>query len=58
MPKRTHVDKVSHIENTEDLNNSVIDKRKEKRAKAKKNRRNRHYVKVILKSIQKDQNLD
>lgn len=50
MPKRTSINDVQVIEDLNDLDRIVIDKRNDKRADAKKNRRNRHYVKVLIKS--------
>ncbi len=50
MPKRTSINDVQKIEDLNDLDRIVIDKRNGKRADAKKNRRNRHYVKVLIKS--------
>ncbi len=54
--KRTHVDKVDHIKQADDLERAVVDKRYGKRSKAKKNRRNRHYVKNILRNLTEIQN--
>ncbi len=50
MPKRTSINDVQKIDDLNDLERIVIDKRNDKRADAKKNRRNRHYVKVLIKS--------
>ena len=50
MPKRTSINDVQVIEDLNDLDRIVIDKRNDKRADAKKNRRNCHYVKVLIKS--------
>lgn len=49
MPKRTSINDVQEMEQLNDLEHIVVDKRKEKRADAKKERRNRHYVKVLIK---------
>ena len=49
MPKRTSVNDIKEMENLNDLSRIVIDKRNAKRADAKKERRNRHYVKVLIK---------
>ena len=49
MSRRTSI---NDIKNTEDLNFLHIivkDKRNEKRANEKKQRRNRHYVKLLMK---------
>lgn len=49
MPKRTSMNDVKEMEHLNDLDRIVKDKRTEKRADAKKERRNRHYVKVLIK---------
>lgn len=49
MPKRTSVNDIQEIEDLNDLERIVQDKRQAKRADAKKERRNRHYVKVLIK---------
>jgi hypothetical protein len=49
MPKRTSVNDVKKIEDLNDLERIVKDKRNSKRSDAKKERRNRHYVKVLIK---------
>ncbi len=49
MPKRTSVNDVKKIGDLNDLEQIVKDKRNNKRANAKKQRRNRHYVKVLIK---------
>lgn len=50
MPKRTSINDVQKLDDLNDLDRIVVDKRNDKRADAKKNRRNRHYVKVLIKS--------
>lgn len=50
MPKRTSINDVKDIEQLNDLGEIVQDKRNDKRAEAKKERRNRHYVKLLIKS--------
>lgn len=50
MPRRTSVNDVQKLEDLNDLDRIVIDKRNDKRADAKKNRRNRHYIKVLIKT--------
>ena len=50
MPKRTSINDVRELSDLNDLNLIVTDKRVAKRANAKKERRNRHYVKVLIKS--------
>lgn len=49
MPKRTSVKDVKILDDLNDLNKIVQDKRNQKRADAKKERRNRHYVKLLIK---------
>ena len=49
MPKRTSINDVNVIDDLNDLERIVRDKRNVKRADAKKERRNRHYVKVLIK---------
>lgn len=50
MPQRTSVNNVNELDNLNDLNLIVQDKRNHKRAEAKKERRNRHYVRLLIKS--------
>jgi len=50
MPKRTSINDVRELSDLNDLNLIVKDKRVDKRANAKRERRNRHYVKVLIKS--------
>jgi dTDP-glucose pyrophosphorylase len=50
MPKRTSVNDVKEIEDLNDLERLVKDKRNDKRSDAKKERRNRHYIKVLIKT--------
>ena len=50
MPRRTSINDVQQIDDLNDLDRIVIDKRNDKRADSKKNRRNRHYIKVLIKS--------
>lgn len=49
MPRRTSVNDVKELVQLNDLDRIVKDKRNAKRADAKKERRNRHYVKVLIK---------
>lgn len=49
MPKRTSVNDVKAIEDLNNLDHIVKDKRNNKRADAKKGRRNRQYVKLLIK---------
>lgn len=51
MPRRTSIADAARIEKADDLSNIVQDKRNHKRADAKRNRRNRHYVKLLLKHL-------
>lgn len=49
MPKRTSINDVNRMEDLNELNRLVKDKRNEKRADVKKNRRNRHYVNLLIR---------
>jgi len=49
MSKRTSVNDVKEIEQLNELDDIVKDKRNNKRANAKKKRRNRHYVNLLIK---------
>ncbi len=49
MPKRTSPNQIQTITDLNDLDRLVVDKRNEKRADAKKGRRNRHYTKLLIK---------
>jgi hypothetical protein len=55
MPKRTSMNDIKQLEALNDLERIVKDKRNDKRAGAKKERRNRHYVKVLIKHQLKHQ---
>lgn len=48
MPKRTSINDIKGIEHLNELERIVKDKRNEKRADVKKERRNRHYVKLLI----------
>lgn len=48
--KRTSLSDVRELTDLNDLQQIVKDKRVAKRADAKKERRNRHYVKVLIKA--------
>ena len=48
MPKRTSPNQVQSITDLNNLDKIVVDKRNEKRADAKKGRRNRHYTKLLI----------
>ncbi|MBM3427584.1 MAG: hypothetical protein FJX95_02245 [Bacteroidetes bacterium] len=50
MMKRTSLNDVREMSDLNDLERLVKDKRVDKRATAKKERRNRHYVKILIKS--------
>jgi hypothetical protein len=54
MPKRTSINDVKKLEDLNQLEHIVKDKRNEKRSDAKKERRNRHYFKVLIKHQLKD----
>lgn len=49
MAKRTSVNDIKAIEDLNDLDKIVKDKRNDKRANSKKGRRNRHYVKLLIR---------
>ena len=48
MPKRTSPNQIQSITDLNNLDKIVVDKRNEKRADAKKGRRNRHYTKLLV----------
>lgn len=58
MPKRTSINDIQAMEDLNDLDKIVQDKRNHKRADAKKERRNRHYVKLLIKQQLKGGDLD
>ena len=58
MPKRTSINDVAEIEDLNDLERIVKDKRNDKRSDAKKERRNRHYVKLLIKQQLKEGNIE
>ena len=58
MPKRTSINDVKGIEDLNDLERIVKDKRNDKRSDAKKERRNRHYVKVLIKQQLKEDDFE
>jgi hypothetical protein len=49
MSNRTSTNHVQQLEDLNDLEQIVIDKRNHKRSVSKKNRRNRHYTKLLIK---------
>ena len=49
MPKRTSPSQFQSWQSASELTAGVVDKRGHKRADAKRNRRNRHYVKLVIK---------
>lgn len=49
MAKRTSINDIRETEDLNLLNLIVKDKRNDKRANEKKERRNRHYVKLLIK---------
>lgn len=49
MPKRTSISDIKNLDDLNDLDSIVKDKRLGKRTEAKKNRRNRHYIKILIK---------
>lgn len=58
MPKRTSINDIQAMEDINYLDKIVQDKRNHKRADAKKERRNRHYVKLLIKQQLKGGDLD
>ncbi|MDZ7877218.1 MAG: hypothetical protein U5L45_06085 [Saprospiraceae bacterium] len=58
MPKRTSLNDVKEIDDLNDLEQLVKDKRNNKRSDAKKERRNRHYVKVLIRTQLKADDFD
>jgi len=48
MPKRTSPKQIKALTDLDNLDKIVIDKRRGKRANAKKERRNRHYTKLLI----------
>lgn len=58
MPKRTSVNDVKVLEDLNNLERIVKDKRNDKRADAKRSRRDRHYVKVLIKHQLKNGDLE
>ncbi|MFY7909034.1 MAG: hypothetical protein ACOVO2_05760 [Emticicia sp.] len=58
MPRRTSINDIREITDLNNLERIVQDKRNDKRADAKKNRRNRHYTKVLIKYQIKDGFID
>jgi len=52
MPKRTQIEDYDRVEQSDDLERVVKDKRSNKRAsKEKGKRRNRHYTKTLLRHL-------
>lgn len=49
MAKRTSINDIRETEDLNLLNLIVKDKRNDKRANEKKERRNRHYIKLLIK---------
>jgi len=58
MPKRTSMNDIKQLEALNDLERIVKDKRNDKRAGAKKERRNRHYVKELIKQQLKHKGIE
>ncbi len=54
MPKRNAPNDIKNLDDLNNLEIIVIDKRNAKRKDAKKNRRNRHYNKLFIKIALKD----
>ena len=51
MPKRSSHKEIEDVYDLNDLEEKVIDKRLNKRKPEKRNRRNRHYNKQIIKKV-------
>jgi len=49
MPKRTAPNLIKNLDDLNNLDKIVVDKRNDKRASSKKERRNRHYNKLLIK---------
>ena len=49
MPKRNSPNDIKHLDDLNDLQNIVVDKRNDKRKTEKRNRRSRHYNKLFIK---------
>lgn len=49
MGKRTSPNDLAELDDLNDMSRLVKDKRQHKRADKKKERRNRHYVKLLIK---------
>ena len=54
MAKRNSPNDIKEIDDLNRLGEIVVDKRNNKRAEAKKSRRNRHYDKQFIKEALKD----
>lgn len=54
MTKRNSPKDIKSLEDLSDLQNTVVDKRNEKRKPEKRNRRDRHYQKLFIKVALKD----
>lgn len=48
MPKRTSPKQIEDIDDLNQLDKIVVDKRRGKRSEAKKERRNRHYTRLLI----------
>lgn len=62
MPKRNSPNDIKNLEDLNNLQNIVVDKRNVKRKAEKRNRRDRHYnklfIKIALKNILESNNDD
>lgn len=59
MPKRTSPRQIKAMDDLDNLDKIVIDKRRGKRADAKKERRNRHYTKLLInEQVRKNADID
>lgn len=54
MPKRNSPKDIKSLDDLIDLETTVVDKRIEKRKPEKRNRRDRHYNKLFIKTALKD----
>jgi len=54
MTKRNSPDDIKSLDDLNDLENIVVDKRNGKRKTEKRNRRDRHYSKLFIKVALKD----
>ncbi|MCA1752932.1 MAG: hypothetical protein LC670_14305 [Flavobacteriales bacterium] len=59
MPKRTSPKQIKAMDDLDNLDKIVVDKRRGKRAEAKKERWNRHYTKLLInEQVRKNADID